>query len=442
MSYTVSFYTLGCRVNQYESDAIAEALERKGFCVLPFGEPTDVTVVNTCTVTAESDKKSRQAVRKAARSSPFGKVIVVGCSSQINSEPYEKINGVYYISGNNDKDMIAEIVSDLVLSGCGDCEKKINLTDTASLPYDKLYITHARRARAYVKIEDGCENKCAYCIIPKARGNVRSKAETDVISEITQIAQSCPEIILTGIETASYGRDRHEKNALAKLLCKVDKIDGVRRLTLGSLDPSVLTDSFLSTVASLDSFLPHLHISMQSGCTSILNRMRRKYTAESALERIEKTRGYIPEIMLSADVIVGFPGETDEEFENSVDFFKKARFTHLHIFPYSVRKGTEAEKLPGQVPDNVKRERCKRLSEIQARIKKEILEEYVEKYRSSGTDVLFEQQQNGINIGHSRHYVEVRVRCDRNLSDEIVDVCLTHSDGEVCYGELIRHEYK
>lgn len=437
MSYTVSFYTLGCRVNQYESDAIAEALESKGFSVVPFGSVSDVSIVNTCTVTAESDKKSRQAVRKAIKCSPNGITIVIGCSSQINDEPFVNIDGVYYVSGNNSKDQIANVAHDLINGAIVSEEPIVDLTDTDSLPYDKLSITHARRARAYVKIEDGCENKCAYCIIPKARGNVRSKNEDDIINEIAEIAKSCPEIILTGIETASYGRDRSERGALERLLKKADAVEGITRLTVGSLDPNVLTDSFLNTVSNLDNFLPHLHISMQSGCTSVLNRMRRKYNAEKALERIRKTREIIPDITFSADVIVGFPGETDEEFEKTVEFFKEARFMHLHIFPYSIRKGTEAATMPNQVPDAIKQERCKRLAEIQAQIKKELLEEYIETYKNGGAGVLFEQKQKDVNIGHSRHYVEIRVPCEKNLSDKIVEVKLTGTDGEVCFGELM-----
>ncbi len=436
MNYTVSFYTLGCRVNQYESDAIAEALENKGFVVIPFGTQSDIIIVNTCTVTSESDRKSRQAVRKAARNSPSAKVIVIGCSSQISPELFTPKENIYHISGNTEKDKIASLALNLAKDTKATFENADCTKDIANAEYDGLTITHARRARAYVKIEDGCENRCAYCIIPKARGPIRSKAEDTVISEVKEIANSCPEIILTGIETASYGKDRKEKGALENLLLKVAAIDGITRLTVGSLDPNILTDRFLETVSAIPSFLPHLHISMQSGCTSVLNRMRRKYNAEKALERIEKTREYIPDVTFSADVIVGFPGETDEEFEKTVEFFKKALFMHLHIFPYSVRPGTEAAEMRDQVPENVKHERCKKLAEVQAQIKRDILEEYVKTYKNGGAGVLFEQQQKGVNIGHSRHYIEVRVTEEKDLSNSVVDVKLTHTDGEICYGEI------
>lgn len=437
MNPTVSFYTLGCRVNQYESDAIAEALEHKGFTVVPFGERADVTVVNTCTVTSESDRKSRQAVRKASRTDPQTRLVVIGCSSQISPELFTPKEKIYHVSGNTEKDKIADIISELI-SQNSSCPANASCTrDISDADYDGLSITHARRARAYVKIEDGCANRCAYCIIPRARGPVRSKSREAVIKEVEKIAKSCPEIILTGIETASYGKDRKEKNALEELLLSVSEIDGITRLTVGSLDPNILTDHFLETVSAIPSFLPHLHISMQSGCTSVLNRMRRRYNAEKALDGIEKTREYLPEILFSADVIVGFPGETDEEFQKTVEFFKQARFMHLHIFPYSPRPNTEAAEMPDQVPENIKHQRCKVLSDIQAQIKKEILEAYVERYKNGGAGVLFEQRHNGVNIGHSRHYVEVRVPDSEDLSNRVADVRLTHTDGTACFGELI-----
>ena len=434
MAYRISFYTLGCRVNQYESDAMAEQFEALGCRIVPFGEKCDLTVINTCSVTAESDRKSMQAVRRALKLSPGARVIVAGCSSQISPSPAEKIEGVTLITGNTSKDKIPEIALK-ILDGAIP-PSKIAVSDINESPMDKFCLTRARRARAYVKIEDGCENKCAYCIIPRARGKVRSKAEDDVLDEVSVIAKSCPEIILTGIETASYGRDRGERGALGELLKKADAIEGVKRLTVGSLDPSILTDDFLETVSGLDGFLPHLHISLQSGCTTVLNRMRRKYTAERALERIERSREFIPGVFFSADVIVGFPGETDAEFEKTVEFFKAAKFFHLHIFPYSKRRGTEAAEMENQVDEGVKKERCARLSAVQAEIKKEILTKYAEERKDGGCLVLFEQIKNGVNIGHSRHYAEVRVRSKEDLSNQIIDVSLTGTDGEICFGEI------
>lgn len=430
---TVSVCTLGCRVNQYESDAIAEELECLGATVVPFGEKCDLVIVNTCSVTAESDRKSRQMVRRIKKINPDAKIIVTGCSLQIFPDEIRKIPGVSALVGNGAKNSVSEVAIKLLED---DGYAVDNIGDIEKAAYDGLKITHARRARAYVKIEDGCENKCAYCIIPKARGKIRSKAEEEVISEVEKLSGSCPEMILTGIETASYGKDRGEKDALASLLEKVDKISGVERLTVGSLDPNVLTDSFLETVKGLPSFLPHLHLSIQSGSSIVLSRMRRKYNAEKAIERILKTKETIPGITLSADIIVGFPGETEEEFLETVAFCEKAKFMHLHIFPYSKRMGTEAESMPYQVPEDIKHERARRLAEVGAKIKSKLLDEYIETYRNGGDEVLFEQQANGVNIGHSKHYIEVRVTAESDLSNKVVPVTLTHHDGEICYGKI------
>ena len=430
---TVSFYTLGCRANQYESDAIAEELERRGFSVVPFGECADVAVINTCSVTGESDRKSRQMIRRALTNSYAENVIVTGCSAQIFKEEIEAISGNFIIVGNAEKNSIPDLAESFVSGRC----PTGGVSDIFLAPYDGMTISHARRARAFVKIEDGCENRCAYCIIPKGRGKVRSKNEDDIIAEVTNIAKSCPEIILTGIETASYGRDRGERDALERLLVKVNAIDGVERLTLGSLDPNILTDGFLTSTASLPSFLPHLHVSVQSGSSTVLARMRRRYNAEQLLEKLTRTREIIPGIMLTADVIVGFPGESEEEFLETVDFIKEIGFMHLHIFPYSKRRGTEAATMPGQLSHQIKHERAKRLSEIQKEIKRQILEDYIDQYRDGGDEVLFEQKQRGVNIGHSRHYIEVRVPSEDDFSDRVVPVRLTRTDGEVVFGEQI-----
>lgn len=432
--HTVSICTLGCRVNQYESDAIAEALEKEGFRIVPFGKECDISVINTCSVTAESDRKSRQLIRKALKYSGAERVIVTGCSSQLSPGEIRKIDGVGAVIGNADKDKIPRLAVEMI-SGISTIPYDVG--DIGSADYDSFEISHARRTKAFIKIEDGCENKCAYCIIPKARGKVRSKDHDKIIKEITEVAaKGCCEFVLTGIEVASYGRDRGERDALAALLAEADKINGVERLTVGSLDPNILSDSFIKTVSELKSFLPHLHLSIQSGCTSVLNRMRRKYTAEKALERIVAAREAIPDLSFSADVIVGFPSETEEEFEKTIAFCRAARFMHLHIFPFSPREGTEAEAMENQIPENVKKERCRRLAEVQAEIKSALLDDYVKRFSDGGCSVLFEQKKGGVNIGHSGQYIEVHVKDERNLSNMTLDVRITGHDGEHCFGEV------
>lgn len=431
----VSFCTLGCRVNQYESDALAEELECFGIKIVPFGTPCDLAIINTCSVTAESDRKSRQMVRKVKKTSPDAKIIVTGCSLQIFPEEIGKIEGITAVVGNANKDMTAEIALKIL---SGDTVSYNNVEKMENAKYDNLTLSRARRARAYVKIEDGCENKCTYCIIPKGRGRVRSKSTETVVSEVSSLVKTCPEIILTGIETASWGRDFGKDYSLSGLLQTVSEIQGVERLTVGSLDPNILTDTFLKTIAGIPSFLPHLHLSIQSGSSKVLALMKRKYNADAALEKILKTKEVIPDIALSADIIVGFPGESDEDFSETVEFCKKVGFTHLHVFPYSERKGTPAAEMEGKIPEKIRKERAARLSEVASRIKSSILDSYIEKYGDGGDGVLFEQRLNGINIGHSRHYIEVRVPSEEDFSNKVLPVTLTSHNGEICFAKPLK----
>ncbi|MBR4071860.1 MAG: tRNA (N(6)-L-threonylcarbamoyladenosine(37)-C(2))-methylthiotransferase MtaB [Clostridia bacterium] len=343
-----SIFTLGCRVNQYESDAIEEQLLKRNFDIVPFGEKCDIVIINTCTVTAESDRKSRQHIRRAKKTSPDASVIVTGCFAHVSPDEAKAIEGVTAVIGNKDKNAIAELAVALV----NDCTYTVPENSDRG---GELTISKAKRARCHIKIEDGCPKKCAYCIIPAARGQVVSKSPEIVLHEAAEIASNgCQEIILTGIETASYGADL-EGWDLSKILYQLDNIEGIKRIGVSSLDPSVMKEEFVRRLSETKHLLPHFHLSVQSGTTATLNRMRRRYTAERVAENMELVRKYIPEATFSADVIVGFPGETDEDFETTVDFFKKTRFMHLHIFPYSIRQGTEAAKMPDQVPENVKK---------------------------------------------------------------------------------------
>lgn len=427
----LSISTLGCRVNQYESDAIAEMAEAEGFEVVPFGTPCDIAVINTCSVTAESDKKSRKLIRRAAALSN-GHVIVTGCSVGSSAEKIKIIPGVRAVIGNGAKDLVISSAKG-ILSGSLAADGA-DLSAAPMTDMTDLETTRAHRARAFIKIEDGCNGKCAYCIIPSVRGPVRSRSAESILNEVEKVSATCPEIILTGIETAAFGTDRKEKDALAKLMRDVDRIPTVKRLTLGSLDPTALTDGFLENASSLESLLPHFHISVQSGCSSVLARMRRKYRADAVLERMEATRKAIPGVSFSADVIVGFPGETEEEFLETVAFCKKARFMHLHIFPYSRRRGTAADTMDGQLPEHVKDERLARLAGIQADIKRQFMEELCKKYRDGGCLVLAEQKKSGCYIGHSPEFAEVKIKCDRDVVGTVCDVALESTDGEVCFG--------
>ncbi len=425
-----SIFTLGCRVNQYESDAIEEQLVKKGFEIVPFGEKCDIVILNTCTVTAESDRKSRQHIRRAQKSSPDASIIVTGCFAHVSPGEAERIKGVTSVIGNKDKNAIADLAE--VLAMRDDNAAAVGVIGSR----DELTISKAKRARCHIKIEDGCQKKCAYCIIPSARGQVVSKAPELVLREASEIAKNgCSEIILTGIETASYGADL-EGWDLSKILYELDRIEGIERIGVSSLDPSVMKEEFVKRLSQTKHLLPHFHLSVQSGTTRTLNRMRRRYTAEKVAENMELVRRYIPEATFSADVIVGFPGETDEDFETTVEFFKKTRFMHLHIFPYSVRQGTEAASMPEQIPENVKKKRAEELAAVQSEIKSEILDKYIADHMENPVYVLGEKWDNGITNGHTEHFIECDIETDFDGTGYIIPIVLTGRSGIVVKGKV------
>ncbi len=433
----VSIITLGCRVNQYESDGLAEKLAEMGFEIVSPGEKADYTIVNTCTVTGESDRKSRQMIRRAAAESA---VLVTGCYAQVAGREAAEIPGVVYVCGNGEKSRIPAVLAAL---DAGEPVEKLAVTDVQTAGYDPLCRHIPKRYRSFIKIEDGCENRCAYCIIPSARGRVRSRAREEILAEAAALAEAgSVEVILTGIETASYGMDfsgeKRERYgmALAGLLADVDAVPGVERISMGSLEPAVMSEPFVEALAGMRHLLPHFHLSVQSGSSSVLRRMRRRYTAEMALEAMARVRRAIPEATFSADVIVGFPGETGEEAAETMAFVREARFLHLHIFPYSKRAGTEAAVMPGQVPENMKKARLKALEDLQAGLRLEMLEKYVTDHRDVPVYVLVEQTRDGIANGHSEHYVEIDIPADTNLNGQIVPVLLTGTDGKICFGKV------
>ncbi len=430
MAYTISAYTLGCKVSQYESEAILEEAERRGFIAVKSGI-ADVYVVNTCTVTAEGDRKCRQLIRRLAKGAPDAKILVCGCYSQVAPEEVAKIEAVDYISGTLDKLKIVDRAISL-LEG-----KEVKRTEVSSLDgatFEKMQIHHAPRTRAYIKIEDGCENRCAYCKIPDARGKVRSKSIADTIEEMQILAANgIKEVVLTGIETASFGVDTGE--SLADLLCEADKIDGIERIRLGSLEPTLMRPAFVERIAKLKKLTPHFHLSMQSGCSKTLAAMKRKYNADMALECIERIRSAIPDVQLTTDFIVGFPTESEDDFEKTVEFVKKARFLQAHIFKYSKRDGTVAATMSGQVAEEIKQARSQKLIAVCKEITKEILNEEIA--HRGVQRVLFEQKVDGMWCGHTASFIEVRVKSDCMLQSVFRDVKLTATDGEHLIGEII-----
>ena len=364
LSPTAGIYTLGCKVNQYESEAIAERMAERGFTVLSPTECCDVYVINTCTVTGESDRKAGQFIRRAIHKNPQAYVLVTGCFSQTQPDRLAAIRGVDFICGNANKQAVVDAALALVKGGKKADLPTVDRTPPDAFGFEPMQIEHFDRTRAYVKIEDGCESHCAYCAIPAARGPIRSKSMADVLAEVKALTEGgCREIVLTGIETGAWGRDLGHIR-LQDLLREIDKIPDIGRIRLGSLDPTVMTADFVEKIADLTSLAPHFHLSMQSGCSATLARMKRKYNAKQAEAAMARVRAAIPAVQFTTDMIVGFPGETEEEFAESADFARKAGFLHIHVFPYSRREGTPAATMKDQVPEAVKHERVNLLSRI------------------------------------------------------------------------------
>ena len=428
---TVGIYTLGCKVNQYESEAIAERFTERGFTVQSPSLVCDIYVINTCTVTAESDRKARQFIRRAIHKNPEALILVTGCFSQVAPERVAAIEGVDYVCGNATKLSVVDAAQRFLQSGKPDAPE-IAMLPPDALGFEHMEISRFDRTRAYVKIEDGCESRCTYCIIPAARGAIRSKPTQSVLCEVKRLCDcGCREIVLTGIETASWGKDLGNET-LADLLCRVDQIPGICRIRLGSLDPSLMKEDFVSRIACLPSLAPHFHISMQSGSDKILALMKRKYNTRMALEGIARLRRAIPNVQLTTDMIVGFPGETEEDFLETVELAKKARFLMIHVFPYSKREGTPAATMRAQVPEEVKHDRVKRLMEVAEQIREEILSSMI----GQCEDVLFETYADGMMHGHSKGFIEVRVPAE-GLQGQIRTVKITSQDKNGCIGELL-----
>lgn len=436
-TFFAGIYTLGCKVNQYESEAISEELQRLGICVVSPTRPCDVYIINTCTVTAESDRKARQFIRRAIARNPDAYIIVTGCLAQTSPQTLSQMEGVDIILGNANKLSAAHEALRLLQSGRKNSSANIQVSEIEGAPFEPMCISSFERTRAYVKIEDGCESRCTYCIIPSARGSIRSKSPEDTVREVTELTQNgCREVVLTGIETASYGKDLGNIT-LADLLERMDKIPDIGRVRLGSLDPSLIRPTFVSRIANLSSLAPHFHLSLQSGSSRILALMKRKYNAQQAMNAIHLLRQAIPSVQFTTDIIVGFPGETEEDFQQTVRFVKKARFLMVHIFPYSKRKGTPAAEMKEQIPEEIKRRRLHELEQIVAQIRREILENAVNS--QPVTQVLFETYQNGLAYGHTANFLEVSIPSPIPLHGRLLQVRLLNTDGNVCFGEHIPH---
>lgn len=424
---TVAFHNLGCKVNSYETDIMQQKFTENGFHVVPFGQKADVFVINTCTVTNMADRKSRQMLHKARALNPEAVVIATGCYVQTDTENVHNDPAVDIIIGNNNKSRVIEILNNYLENREND-SAVIDINHTAE--YESMMLTDtAERTRAYIKIQDGCNQFCSYCLIPYARGRVRSRDMEDILTEIECLSKKgYKEFVLTGIHVSSYGITTPSDlsgNRLAELLEKIQKLPNVKRIRLSSLEPRVVTKEFCERISKLDKLCPHFHLSLQSGCDETLKRMNRHYTTSQYLEGVKLLREYFDDPAITTDVIVGFPGETDEEFEKSFEFAKTVGFYEMHIFKYSKRRGTVAEKLPNQVADQKKDIRSDRMIELSEALSKE----FRKRHLSKKADVLFEETKTvqGVkySLGYTPEYIKAAVVSKENIENNIRKILLT-----------------
>ena len=426
---TVAFHTLGCKVNTYESNAMLKIFNEAGYQEVDFKQVADVYVINTCTVTNTGDSKSRQMIRKAIRKNPKATICVVGCYSQTAPEEIEKIEGVGVVLGTQYRSDIVKYVDEHLETG----EMVIKVDNVMNLrKFEDLNIDRFKNTRAFLKIQDGCNNFCTYCIIPYARGRVRSRQKESVLNQAQRLVDNgYVEIVLTGIHTAGYGEDLDDYS-FYELLVDLVKIKGLKRLRISSIETSQISDEIIDLIGSNEIIVDHLHVPLQAGSDATLKRMNRKYTTAEYLEKINKIRSYLPNIAFTTDVIVGFPGETDEEFEETYNFIKQVNYSELHVFPYSPRKNTPAAKMKDQVNDQIKHERANRLLQLS----KELNHELALKQIGKTLKVLFEKRDGDNLIGHAGDYLKVKVKTVDNLIGEIVTIKIDKYD-EILEGRVV-----
>ena len=427
--YSVGLYTLGCKVSQYETEALSEAFSSAGFDVRSFDDFCDVYVVNTCTVTAESDRKSRQVIRRARKNNPSAIVLVMGCYSQRSPSEVMRIEGVRAVVGTENKLSLVGIATELL---SGRIEEYTSVTDVNLAEFEPMRITRAERTRAYVKIEDGCECKCTYCAISGARGRVRSKPSADVIAEVEGLSRSgVREVVLTGIETGSYGRDFGNGYGLAELLSELDARGSAERIRLGSLAPELIGKEFVDKVAGLRILAPHFHLSVQSGSDAVLREMKRRYNSSVALENIRYIRENIHGAQFTTDLMVGFPAESEEDFQATVDLVRTARFIDVHVFAYSRREGTPAADFPNQIDSATKHARSEELIRVKNEVRDSVLSEIVD--RAEPLSVILESFDGGGYSAHSEGFAEVYVPIsDGGLTGEMQTVLpVSHKNGVI-----------
>lgn len=428
----VAFHTLGCKVNQYETEAMEKMFEDKGYEIVGEDDLAHIYVINTCTVTNLSASKSRQFIRKVKKINKDSIVAVVGCYSQVSPDEVESIEGVDVIIGTSDRKRIVEL-----------CEKakkdrqQINIVrNIASLnEFEEVDVDDIRSmTRAYIKIQDGCNQYCSYCIIPYARGPVRSRKIQDIIEESKKLASSgFKEIILTGIHVASYGKDLGEIG-LIDVIKKISEVDGIERIRLSSIEPNLITKDFMEALLTSKKVCHHFHLSLQSGSNSVLKRMNRKYSKEEYREKVDLIRSYMPDAGITTDIIVGFPGESDEEFIETLEFVKNIRFSRIHVFKYSPRKGTPAAKYKDQVHGTIKSQR----SESLIKLAEQMMSEFNYRFLGKKMEVLFEKIDGDYYEGYTSNYIRVKVDSDKDLVGQVVKVDIHANEGDYLIAKVGR----
>lgn len=431
----VALHNLGCKVNAYETEAMQEILEKNGYEIVPFKEGADIYIINTCTVTNMADRKSRQMLHRARKKNPDAIIVAAGCYVQAAEEAVKEDTAIDLVIGNNCKGQIVSMVEEFMRGR----EKRIQTIDiNHTCDYEVMSISKvSEHTRAYIKIQDGCNQFCSYCIIPYARGRVRSRQAEDILAEVTTLAASgYREIVLTGIHVSSYGKDFEDgvgfgkTDALIRLVEALANIPGVERIRFGSLEPGIITEPFVKRLAALPQICPHFHLSLQSGCDATLKRMNRHYTAAMYAEKCDLLKQYFDRPAFTTDVIVGFPGETDEEFEATEKFLDDVHFAEMHVFKYSPRKGTRAAVMPDQVNESVKTARSNRLIALGERM----MADYRTLCQDKTLEVLVEEDilvdGKTMWVGHSREYLKCVFEADHVQSKDVVSCKMTGRFGE------------
>ena len=422
---SVGILSLGCKVNTYESEYIRNILEQRGYEIKDFTDKCDIYIINTCTVTNTSDTKSSKMLRRARKENPDAIIVAMGCFIESNKD--NPIPGIDIVIGNRDKDKVPDLIDEYLKNK----EKIIRLYKGRTDIFEDMYITSfPGRTRAFVKIQDGCDNFCSYCIIPFVRGKCRSKDKDKVIEEITALVNNgYKEVVLTGIHTGSYGRDLDI--SFADLLNEIIKIEGLKRLRISSIEATELNEDVLNILKNSNIIVDHLHIPLQAGSNEILKSMNRKYDLKYFEDKIAEIRSIRPDISITTDIIVGFPGETKELFKETLNTVRRINFSKVHVFPYSERKGTKSERLPNKIPTNIKKDYVKRLIELS----KELEIEYASKFIGKELEILVEQTKDGFSYGHTSNYLNVKVK--GNLPhNELIKVKITSVDYPNVIGEI------